>query len=323
MVSPNACKGQDKTISKDVDPSLFVMNFRDCGISLTEARQIDMVSYLSGLGYEPVKIRNSDYWYISPLRNEKVPSFKVNRRINRWYDHGMGKGGNLIDFGILYNNCTIGEFLKQIPGHVAVSPPKFISTGKEEAKESKIVIVGEYPLTSGTLLHYLAQRRIPVPVARTFCTEVSYRLNHKNYYGIGFRNDSGGYEIRNPYFKAGNSPKDITTLKNGAKEAVVFEGFMDFLSFKTTQGGQPGDKYDFVILNSLAFFEKARPFMEKHDKVHLFLDNDTAGQRCRKYALLLSPVYHDESSLYTGYKDFNEWLSNFGSGQRNRHRRHP
>ena len=40
-------------------------------VSLNEARQIDMVDYLSKLGHSPSKIRNSDYWYLSPLREEK------------------------------------------------------------------------------------------------------------------------------------------------------------------------------------------------------------------------------------------------------------
>jgi DNA primase len=77
------------------------MDFRKNGASCTEARQMDIVSYLSTLGYEPAKIRNFDYWYLSPLRSEKTPSFKVNRKLNLWYDHGIGKGGNVIDFAIL------------------------------------------------------------------------------------------------------------------------------------------------------------------------------------------------------------------------------
>ncbi|MGH2642973.1 MAG: CHC2 zinc finger domain-containing protein [Chitinophagaceae bacterium] len=83
-------------------------------LSIREAKEIDLVDYLSTLGYEPSKIRNNDYWYLSPFRNEKTPSFKINRRINRWYDHGLGKGGNLIDFAILYQDCTVAEFLRQM-----------------------------------------------------------------------------------------------------------------------------------------------------------------------------------------------------------------
>ena len=60
---------------------------------------------------------------------------------------------------------------------------------------------------------------------------------------IGFKNDSGGYELRNPYFKGSSSPKDITTFNNGAKEATVFEGFIDFLSFMAIHKNQSQNRY--------------------------------------------------------------------------------
>ncbi len=63
-----------------------------------EANQIDMTDYLSSLGYEPTKIRGNDYWYLSPFRQEKEASFKINRCKNIWYDRGLAKGGNVIDF---------------------------------------------------------------------------------------------------------------------------------------------------------------------------------------------------------------------------------
>lgn len=42
-----------------------------------EVKRIDLVDYLDTLGIRPQKIRNSDYWYLSPLRQEKTPSFKT------------------------------------------------------------------------------------------------------------------------------------------------------------------------------------------------------------------------------------------------------
>src|SRR3954447_4981953 len=99
------------------------MDFKNTGASCWEARQMDIVLYLSSLGYEPTKGNNADYWYLSPLRDEKTASFKVKRKLNRWYDHGMGRGGNLIDFAILYNNCTVGEFLKSLGANLSFHQP--------------------------------------------------------------------------------------------------------------------------------------------------------------------------------------------------------
>ena len=52
-----------------------------------QANQIDMVDYLSSLGFQPTSVRGNDYWYLSPLRDEKKASFKIQRSKNVWYDH--------------------------------------------------------------------------------------------------------------------------------------------------------------------------------------------------------------------------------------------
>ncbi|MBE8712674.1 CHC2 zinc finger domain-containing protein [Sphingobacterium hungaricum] len=99
------------------------MGFRKLRLSIEEAKEMDMVNYLSSLGHEPLKIRNNDHWYLSPLREEKTPSFKINRKLNRWYDHGLGKGGNLVDFGIEYHRCTVGELLDSLSGNFSLQQP--------------------------------------------------------------------------------------------------------------------------------------------------------------------------------------------------------
>src|SRR5690349_21237349 len=78
------------------------------------AKEIDLVDYLFSLEFKPAKIRNNDYWYLSPLRDEKEASFKVNRKLNMWYDFGLGKGGDLIDFGILYYKCSVSALLEKL-----------------------------------------------------------------------------------------------------------------------------------------------------------------------------------------------------------------
>lgn len=294
------------------------MNVSRQRLSIEEVRKIDLIEYLSKLGHKPTKVRNCDYWYLSPLREEKTPSFKVNKKLNRWYDHGLGKGGNIIDFAIDYHNCTVSELLQQLSNVFPFHQPiiQYSNEQVKESEESKIKIIKEGPLLSFPLFRYLQQRKIPIDIAEQFCKEVKYELNGKEYFGIGFKNNSGGYEIRNPYFKASSSPKDITTFENAAKEAAVFEGFTDFLSFMAIHQNQQKVVSDFVILNSVSFFEKARQFMEEHEAIKLYLDQDSTGQNYSQYALSLSNKYKDESHLYKLHKDLNEWLVNFGKSQK-------
>jgi hypothetical protein len=284
------------------------MDFRNKRLSIEEAKKVDIIIYLSSLGHQPSIIKNADYWYCSPLRKEHTPSFKVNQKLNLWFDHGLGKGGNVIDFGILYHSCTVSEFLQKLDSNFSLQQPNILTANKSIINQSKIKILGDFPITSASLLRYLEERKIAIEIAKHFCREVRYEINGKTYFGIGFKNDSGGYEIRNPYFKTSSSPKDITTINNGSNEANVFEGFIDFLTFKETTKNLPEKGQDFVVLNSVALFERARPFMENHNIISLYLDRDASGINCTQRALSMSPKYKDESSLYKNHKDFNDWI---------------
>ena len=85
-------------------------------LNCEQAKRLDLMEYLAFLGHQPQKIRNGDFWYLSPLRDEKTASFKVNRHRGIWFDHGIGKGGDLIDFGTLYHNCSVSELLERLSG---------------------------------------------------------------------------------------------------------------------------------------------------------------------------------------------------------------
>ncbi|MFW2475372.1 MAG: toprim domain-containing protein [Sediminibacterium sp.] len=288
--------------------------------SFKEAKQIDLVEYLSSLGFAPAKTRGNIYWYLSPLRNEKTPSFKIDRKINCWYDHGIGKGGSIIDFGMLYFNSTAADFVKQLSGKFSFHQP-VINSSLQNKKEEKIKVLGDFVLSSPHLLSYLSNRKIPFDIADKYCREVRYQMNDKVYYGIGFKTDSGSFEIRNPFLKSASSPKRITTIKNGCDEVAVFEGFFDFLSYQVYALKQKLNLSDFIVLNSLSFFEKSRPLMENYKNINLYLDNDKSGQNCSRMAVWLSSKYKDESKLYRNYKDFNDWLVKTDFKKRNSIRR--
>ena len=282
-------------------------------ISCREAKQKDLVTYLESLGHQPQKIKGDDHWYLSPFREEKTPSFKVNKKFNVWYDHGMGKGGNLIDFGVLYHQCTVKELLLKLNGHFPfqqqAANPQIISEQKAPGEEkSRIKIVSEMAIDSPSLIHYLNTRNIPFEVASIHCRQVEFELYGKRITALGFPNRSGGFELRNQHFKGSSSPKDISFIDNRTEEIAVFEGFFSFLSFATINQNLHAPLTNCLVLNSLAFFEKSRSLMEKYQQVHLVLDNDTAGKRCTAKALQWSDRYIDRSDFYGHHKDLNDWL---------------
>ncbi len=293
------------------------MDFRNEKSPLENLKKTDMVNFLYELGFQPAKIRGNDYWYSSPLRNEQTPSFKVNRRLNKWFDHGLGKGGNLIDFGILYYNCSVGELLQKSYSDLPLHQPFLHFTNQPpNEQENKIQILDVKPLFSTLLFHYLSQRKIPSKIANVHCQEVAYELGGKHYYAIGFKNNSGGYELRNAFVKLSSSPKDFTLIDKGSKDISVFEGFFDMLSYLALNHKAGKGQQSILVLNSLSFFEKARSVLETHQQVKLFLDRDQSGIEQTRYALSISDKYHDHSTLYQNQKDFNDWLVSSDSSNR-------
>lgn len=287
------------------------------------ANQIDLVNYLETLGHEPSQIKNQDYWYLSPLRNEKTPSFKVNQKLNLWYDHGLGKGGNVVDFGIEYFRCTVSEFLQLLNGSSTFcgaslsiknenrqSSNQRIANEKKDNLVDKIVIVDVRTLENKFLMAYLHNRSISQEIARQHCKEVDFWLNNRKHTAIGFQNISGGYELRSENFKGSSSPKDITFIDCQTKALIVFEGFFDYLSYKMMNEKSVNVQTNFLVLNSLSFFSKSLQLMEKHERVDLYLDRDTGGIKFTNECLQRdSAKYTDQSFLYRPKKDLNEWLN--------------
>jgi hypothetical protein len=276
------------------------------------ANSIDITLYLSSLGFQPKTTRNSDYWYFSPFRNERTPSFKVNTKLNCWYDHGLGKGGSLIDFGIMFHHCSVRELLAKLK-NLSFHPhlPAAQIPHSHAGEKSLLRIQSVNPISSPWLKAYLNERKIPSEIANQFCRQVSFELYNHPRIAIGFQNDKGGYELRSADFKGSSSPKDVTFVDNKSESVSVFEGFFDLLSWYTMNPSE-GQLSNFLVLNSLAFFEKERPLMDAYEKVNLFLDRDKAGIVATRKAVLLHPRYNDRSKLYKGYKDLNDKLTGIG-----------
>jgi hypothetical protein len=163
-------------------------------------------------------------------------------------------------------------------------------------------------LTNPSLLTYLNERSINTEIARLHCQEVHYSVNGKPYFAVGFRNDTGGYELRNRYFK-GCTSKDTTTVKAGSNNNTcqLFEGFMDYLSLLTMKNWQQ-PKADVIVLNSLTNLVKVKNTLTVYGSITTFLDNDEAGKRAVQELKSCYPNVIDQSEFYVKHKNLNEYL---------------
>lgn len=289
------------------------MEKRKQRITLEEIKQLDMVNYLAAQGFQPetVKKNGTDHWYLSPLRTEGEASFKVNQTKNSWFDFALYKGGNLVDFCLLYFKCTIPELLDKFSLQKSneLLPAVHFDHHEGLVDEGPLIrILSERELFRYPLKNFLNERGIPLEIAAHYCREVDYEMNDHHLYAIGFKNNAGGFELRDPKFKRSSSPKEITTIDNGAKSVHVFEGFMDFLSWKVLNPEVSEKAFDFVVLNGAGMFERAKPALGKYTNKHLWLDRDATGMGYTKYALSLKEGFTDESGLYQECKDLNDYL---------------
>ena len=143
-------------------------------MTIAEAKQLRIVDYLASLGYHPQSVTSKQYWYLSPLRNERTPSFKVNDRLNEWYDFGAATGGDLVELGKhLYQTDSVSEVLAYIGKHENAIPIQRVripgTTPRPVEADMKDVLV--VPLQHHALLSYLHSRGIDGDIGRMFCRE--------------------------------------------------------------------------------------------------------------------------------------------------------
>ena len=287
-------------------------------MTIQDVKQIKLADYLQSLGYTPVKQQGKNLWYKSPLREETDASFKVNTELEKWYDFGIGKGGNILALAAeLYHSEDVAYLLKRIEERTAYIRPASFSFGRQHSDNQPYqgLRVGE--LSSPALIAYLQERGINIGLAKRECRELRFMNADKPYFAIGFPNMAGGYEVRNRYFKGCVAPKDITHIRQQDGQrcmCYLFEGFMDYLSFLTIRvRNNPQhprlDTQDYVILNSVSNLAKAESILETYTQVGCFLDNDTAGRNtCTKLKEKFGERLLDKSMYYREYKDLNDYL---------------
>lgn len=271
-------------------------------MNCNEAKKIDIVKFLARNSILPAYTQGVNHWYNSPLRNEKNPSFKVDANKNLWFDFGIGEGGDIIRLACLFYKVDYSSALKLLTGDHSLH--------KIESciDDSKLVISEIKEISSIQLISYIKLRKLNIEIARDYCKEVSFKLNHKNFYAIGFKNNSNGFELRCQYFKGSSTPKDVTLIKNSSDKILVFEGFIDFLSWFSCSLFFSG-KHDFLILNTLSFLNRSKSIIQGYNEVLLFLDNDDAGKKASSDLIEFDPIRCKNMSMqYSDYKDLNDFL---------------
>lgn len=271
---------------------------------------------LDYLGDRVVKKVAGGYLARAPWREDIHPSLSITDNGKGWLDFSTGEHGSVVDLVMRCLNTNdvrraCEEIERRDPSSFSLSQPISDGEKKKEIGFTKFEVV---KLQSKGLFAYLHNRCINIEIAKQFLKEAHYSTKQPDdgryIYMLAYPNDKGGYELRNNLKVGGKlskSPKAITThftIENAP--VVVFEGFMDMLSFATLCGGV---KHNYVVLNSIVNVPAAIDALRSlGGKVLLCLDNDKGGDDATQQLADALPGAHDIRSRFAPLKDVNDYL---------------
>ncbi|MBS1500696.1 MAG: toprim domain-containing protein [Bacteroidetes bacterium] len=277
--------------------------------------QVSIVELLAALGYKPVKTSGNEQLYLSPLRDSDTkPSFSVNEGLGWWYEHYLGIGGNVIELGMqFWPKLPFPELLAKIAETVKVTPGQLINGPKRKritAKEPNYRIETVKELGNSYALMQFLQSRGVWEAAQGIVKEVYYYIEdeqHKrrNFFAAGLQNELGAWNVRNRAFKGCLGHNAISFIPADEKRICVFEGFMDYLSWRT---GDPFCGDSILVLNSLSLIPSGISKAKSFANISTYFDNDQAGIAATEAFRFALPQSVDCSWIYEGYKDYNEKL---------------
>ena len=303
-------------------------------MNIEQARSLSLENFIKQLGYQEVaKGRSNEAWFKSPLRNEKTPSFKVDRTTNKWIDFASeSKQYDIIDFVKAYGersgwgSLNTSEALQRI-AQVTGEPPRQTTRQtrasqvtpevKSQPASSPDTFRIDYigPLQSKKLVDYLRERKLLIGPAKDYLQQIHYTYlrTNRQYYGLTWPNEKGGQEIRSPRFKTiiGNKAPSIFEVKHPRtmQGTAVFEGMMDYLTYLQIAKREVMAKA--IVMNSTATYQrvielvKERPITEP---VQAFLQNDKAGLETAIKLKQALPHLQIQNHSYSAYGDLNDYL---------------
>ena len=269
---------------------------------------VKLEEILVSLGHHPTKQNEKEAWFLNPFYTETQASFKINKNLNYWYLHSEGIGGNNVDFMKKYLNASVKEVLEwaEKQNFSSFQPQNVIQ--KQNSLKPNYHITEIKELQNENLKKYLHQRGLS-QIIYPLIKEVHFTIGEKNLYTIGFENRSGGWELRNSFYKGSLLKKDISLInlnnQTENKNVAVFEGFTDALSFVEMK---PFFNGDLLVMNSVSLLNRTKEYLKNYSEINLFLDNDKAGETCKNSILKSFPEAKDHSEIYTLHKDLNDYL---------------
>lgn len=263
------------------------------------------------LGHSPQRSYGQELIY--SLSGEKA-CFAVNREHNIWYDHNTGKGGNIIDFAMIYWKVTFREALKklneyyalnQLPGYGALKTKRRHAQKLPHYQVGQITALGSNAAITG----YLESKCI-WEAAQKCLSEVYYYVEDekgrvKSFYGAGLKNELDHWQICGPSYTGCLGHKAISFSGRSETQVSVFQDTLSYLSWQTDN---PPATDSILVMHSpdllVATIRKIKDFLA----IQVWFTRDDTGRLQSAELIQALPQATDCSMIYKDYLHYNEML---------------
>jgi len=220
------------------------MNENNKTVALSASGGATLTCLLLALGFRPAMHSGEYQLYLNVLHLNNRPCFAVNQKLDVWYDHGLKKGGDLMDFGRAYwNGLETGELSNKIIELCSGQMDTNIQQQKKSKRKRKAQKLPFYqiqetmPLGNNMEISNFLRSQCLWEMALGQMREVYYyvldeKRLRKDFFAAGWPNENGGYEVRGRNFSGCLGAKGMTFLYNGNQELLIFGEYTDYLEWK-------------------------------------------------------------------------------------------
>jgi hypothetical protein len=285
-------------------------NYIELKQKATKIKQtIPLMDYLFGLEKRGIlkyegKIGKEHFF---GLLLQRTGSISVKEDSNLWFDHSSGKGGDIIEAVMFFENVSFSVAVNSFGNN---NPIESSLVRKENSNQHQYEITNVGDIINSNLKAYISTRALDFNLVKMYCNQVNWRVGEKFYYGIGWKNDKGGWAVRSQVFKGNLVCSGLSTINLGSCRSIkIFEGMFDFISY--LQFKPNASDFRAIVLNSTANLTTSFINELKNSDlspIELYLDNDQEGDTKTAIVLLELPNSVDCRDFFEGFEDLNAKL---------------
>ena len=230
--------------------------------------------------------KNDKYIFREYFKDKATIELKAN---GYWKDFSNGEQGKLLEAVIKfekYNWLESALYLKEKLENIKKEQSEKFNEKKKVIEESKVVF-------RNYIDFYKNKFDISEELIKEYLVQVKYELpNGKQYYGVGMKNNSNGYELTNGKFSSKVGIQDITSIfyKNENKNVIIFNSTEDYLIYLTKQQVDK-TREDVIILNEEKNWEKAQKIIKEKGYEKTIYITDTENIENNKELLEKEKIY--------------------------------